>query len=174
MNDTQAIEITPGEHPTREFLGMTFNIDTIASTLVAGAIVVVVAFWAKRKLTETNEDHVPTKIQLAWEYVVTEVTTQVESNLGRVNPFVVPLAAAGGEHPATDLERRARPVRADRRRRHRPEPEVLGHQVHLEVTQHARVDQDGRGVLVRDALHGGTLACRSPRVNPPKGWHATA
>jgi len=94
VNDTQAIEITPGEHPTREFLGMTFNIDTIASTLVAGAIVVVVAFWAKRKLTETNEDHVPTKIQLAWEFVITEVTTQVESNLGRVNPFVVPLAVA--------------------------------------------------------------------------------
>ena len=94
MNDTQAIEITPGEHPTRELLGMTFNIDTIASTLVAGAIVVVVAFWAKRKLTETNEDHVPTKIQLAWEFVITEVTTQVESNLGRVNPFVVPLAVA--------------------------------------------------------------------------------
>ena len=73
---------------------MTFNIDTIASTLVAGAIVVVIAFWAKRKLTATNEDHVPTKIQLAWEFVITEVTNQVESNLGRVNPFVVPLAVA--------------------------------------------------------------------------------
>ena len=44
MNDTQAIEITPGEHPTRELFGMTFNIDTIASTLVAGAIVVVLGF----------------------------------------------------------------------------------------------------------------------------------
>ena len=42
------------------------------------------------------------------------------------------------------------------------------HQVHLEVAQHARVDQDGRGVLVWDALHGGTLArskrCRQDSV----------
>ena len=94
MNDLQAIEITPGEHPTGQFFGMTFNLDTIASTVVAGAIVVGIAFWAKAKLTATSEDHVPTKIQLAWEFVITQVTTQVESNLGKVNPFVVPLAVA--------------------------------------------------------------------------------
>ena len=61
---------------------------------------------------------------------------------------VVPLAAPRGQHPAADLERRPRAVGADRRGRHRPQPEVLGHQVHLEVAQHTRVDQDGRGVLV--------------------------
>ena len=36
----------------------------------------------------------PTKIQLIWEAVVGEVNTQVEDNLGRVHPFVVPLAVA--------------------------------------------------------------------------------
>ena len=36
----------------------------------------------------------PTKIQLVWETVVGEVNTQVEDNLGRVHPFVVPLAVA--------------------------------------------------------------------------------
>ena len=82
---------------------------------------------------------------------------------------VVPLAAAGGEHPAADLERRPRAVGADRRGRHRPQPEVLGHQVHLEVAQHARVDQDGRGVLVWDALHGGTLARRAVPSRPVAG-----
>ncbi len=36
----------------------------------------------------------PTKLQLIWETVVDEVNTQVEGNLGKVNPFVVPLAVA--------------------------------------------------------------------------------
>jgi len=94
VNDLQAIEITPGEHPTGELFGMTFNLDTIWVTVVAGLIVLALAFWAKAKLTATNEDHVPTKIQLVWEVIVSEVTKQVEGNLGRVNPFVVPLAVA--------------------------------------------------------------------------------
>jgi F-type H+-transporting ATPase subunit a len=88
------IEIHPGEHPTREFLGMTFNIDTIFVTLVAGAIVVALGFWARHKLTERPEDHVPTKIQLFWETVVGQVNEQVETNLGRLHPYVVPLATA--------------------------------------------------------------------------------
>ncbi|MGN6783041.1 MAG: F0F1 ATP synthase subunit A [Marmoricola sp.] len=88
------IEIHPGEHPTRHFLGMTFNIDTIWVTIVAGAIVVALGFWARAALTKNEDDHVPSKIQLVWELIVGEVTTQVEDNLGKVNPFVVPLAVA--------------------------------------------------------------------------------
>jgi len=88
------IEIHPGEHPTREFLGMTFNIDTIFVTVVAGAIVVGLGFWARRKLTERPDDHVPTKIQLFWETVVGQVNSQVEANLGRLHPYVVPLATS--------------------------------------------------------------------------------
>ena len=89
-----AIEIHPGEHPEGHFLGMTFNLDTIWVTVVAGAIVVALGFWARNKLTEETTDHIPTKIQLLWETIIKEVTTQVESNLGKVNPFVVPLATA--------------------------------------------------------------------------------
>jgi F-type H+-transporting ATPase subunit a len=88
------INIHPGEHPTREFLGMTFNMDTIWVTLVAGVIVVALGFWARHKLTERPEDHVPTKIQLFWETVVGAVNEQVETNLGRLHPYVVPLATA--------------------------------------------------------------------------------
>jgi F-type H+-transporting ATPase subunit a len=88
------IEIHPGEHPTRQFLGLTFNLDTIWVTVVAGAIVVGLGFWARAKLTEKTDDHVPTKIQLVWETVVDQVNTQVEENLGRVHPYVVPLATA--------------------------------------------------------------------------------
>jgi F-type H+-transporting ATPase subunit a len=86
--------ITIGEHTTREFLGMTWNIDTIISTLVAGGLVLLLAFIAKRALTKDTNDHVPTKVQLLWESVVKEVNTQVEDNLGRVHPYVVPLAVA--------------------------------------------------------------------------------
>ncbi len=88
------IEIHPGEHPEGHLFGMTFNLDTIWVTVVAGAIVVALGFWAKARLTTETQDHVPTKIQMLWETIVDQVTTQVEANLGKVNPFVVPLATA--------------------------------------------------------------------------------
>jgi F-type H+-transporting ATPase subunit a len=87
-------DIHIGEHVEREYFGMTFNMDTIWATLVAGTIVVLLGFWARAKLTQDTADHVPTKIQLIWEAIVGEVTKQVEDNLGKVNPFVVPLAVA--------------------------------------------------------------------------------
>ena len=49
------IEIHPGEHPEGHFFGMTFNLDTIWVTVVAGAIVVALGFWAKAKLTEETD-----------------------------------------------------------------------------------------------------------------------
>ena len=88
------IEIHPGEHPEGHLFGMTFNLDTIWVTVVAGAIVLALGFWARAQLTKDTEDHVPTKLQLVWETVVNEVNTQVEGNLGKVNPYVVPLAVA--------------------------------------------------------------------------------
>jgi F-type H+-transporting ATPase subunit a len=87
-------DITIGEHVEREFLGMTFNIDTIISTVVAGGLVLILGFWARRALTKKTQDHVPTKVQLIWEAVVGQVNTQVEDNLGRIHPFVVPLAVS--------------------------------------------------------------------------------
>jgi F-type H+-transporting ATPase subunit a len=89
-----AIEIHPGEHPEGHFAGMTFNLDTIWVTVVAGAIVVALGFWARAKLTADTEDHVPSKIQILWETIVGQVTEQVEANLGKPNPFVIPLATA--------------------------------------------------------------------------------
>lgn len=88
------IEITPGEHPEGHAFGMTFNLDTIWVTVVAGLIVIALGFWAKAKLTQEPADHVPTKIQILWETIIKEVTTQVEANLGKVNAFVIPLATA--------------------------------------------------------------------------------
>ncbi len=88
------INITPGEHPERHLLGMTFNIDTIISTLVAGTIVIVLGFLVRRSLTRQTADHVPTKLQIIWESVIGEVNRQVEDNLGKVHPFVAPLAVS--------------------------------------------------------------------------------
>jgi F-type H+-transporting ATPase subunit a len=88
------IEIHPGEHPEGHLFGLTFNLDTIWVTVVAGLIVIALGFLARAHLTKNQNDHVPSKIQLLWETIVGEVTKQVEANLGRVNPFVVPLAVA--------------------------------------------------------------------------------
>jgi F-type H+-transporting ATPase subunit a len=87
-------DIKIGEHVQRQFLGMTFNMDTIWTTLVAGTIVVLLGFWARRQLTRHAHDHVPTKLQLVWEAVVNQVKEQVQDNLGQVNPFAVALAVS--------------------------------------------------------------------------------
>jgi F-type H+-transporting ATPase subunit a len=68
--------------------------DTIWTTLIAGTIVVGLGFWARKQLTRTTDDHVPTKLQIAWEAVIDQVQTQVEDNLGRVNRTVVMIAVA--------------------------------------------------------------------------------
>ena len=88
------IHITPGEHPTREWFGMTVNIDTVISTVVAGVIVLLLGFLVRRALTRPTADHVPTKLQMIWEAVVGEVNKQVEESLGKIHPFVAPLAIA--------------------------------------------------------------------------------
>ncbi|MDX6324062.1 MAG: F-type H+-transporting ATPase subunit a [Nocardioidaceae bacterium] len=88
------IDIHPGEHPEGHFAGLTFNLDTIWVTVVAGAIVIALGFWARAQLTKDTEDHIPTKLQLLWETIIAQVTREVVGNLGRVNPVVIPLAVA--------------------------------------------------------------------------------
>jgi F-type H+-transporting ATPase subunit a len=90
----QAADIKIGEHVEREFLGITFNMDTIWTMLIAGVIVVGLGFWARKQLTRSTESHVPTKLQLTWEFVINEVSSQVEDNLGRAHRTVVMLAVA--------------------------------------------------------------------------------
>jgi F-type H+-transporting ATPase subunit a len=85
-----AIEI--GHHNVAELGPFTFHADTIWNTLLAAGIVLALGFIVRRALTRDTADHVPTKIQLVWESVVGEVNRQVEDNLGKVHPFVAPLA----------------------------------------------------------------------------------
>ena len=91
---TAAREIEIGHHTQAEILGMTVNIDTIISTIIAGAIVLIMGFIAKNYLVKDPDDHVPSKMQLIWEAVIGTVNKQVEDNLGRVHPYVAPLAVS--------------------------------------------------------------------------------
>lgn len=83
-------EIQIGHHVTVEFLGMTFNVDTIWSTLIAGAVVVGLGMLVAWKSSITH----PSKIQLAWEGLISYVSHEVEATLGRVNRYVIELAVA--------------------------------------------------------------------------------
>lgn len=88
-------EIHIGEHKTADWpLVGTVHIDTIISTVVAGAVVLLLGFLARRALTRDTEDHVPTKLQLVWEAIVGQVNDQVEDNLGKVHPYAAPLAVS--------------------------------------------------------------------------------
>ncbi|MPZ62260.1 MAG: F0F1 ATP synthase subunit A [Propionibacteriales bacterium] len=82
-------EIEVGHHKTWEPIeGFVLNVDTIWSTALAGLVVIGVGFWMRSKIS--NE--VPSKVQIIWETIVEWVTRQVEDSLGKVHPFVVPLA----------------------------------------------------------------------------------
>ncbi|WP_375493151.1 F0F1 ATP synthase subunit A [uncultured Jatrophihabitans sp.] len=86
---TSAISITPGEHINWHVFGLTLNGDTITSTLIAGAIIVLLGVLIARKSSVEK----PTKLQLTFETIVDQVEAQVESSLGiRTAPWVVPFA----------------------------------------------------------------------------------
>ncbi|MDX6307534.1 MAG: F-type H+-transporting ATPase subunit a [Nocardioidaceae bacterium] len=80
--------IEVGHHITAKFLGLTFNVDTIWSTALAAAIVVGLCLVVAAKSSVTA----PSKVQLAWEFIMTYLTKEVEGSLGRVNRFVLELA----------------------------------------------------------------------------------
>ncbi len=82
-------DIPIGEHITWTVFGLTFNVDTILGTLVAGGIVVGLGLWLRRRVTSRT----PNGVQLVFETVTNQVERQVESTLGiQTAPFVVPLA----------------------------------------------------------------------------------
>ncbi len=83
-----AADITPGEHTTWTFAGLTFNTDTLWTTAIAGGIVIGLGLYMRWRGTV---DGVPSKLQLAFEMLVDWVQGQVESSVGRIPRFVVPL-----------------------------------------------------------------------------------
>jgi F-type H+-transporting ATPase subunit a len=83
-----AADIEVGHHRTVEWMGLTFNIDTVWSTFLAGIIVFGVGLYMARRASSGR----PSKLQLAWETIVDAIERQVASSMGQVAPFVVPLA----------------------------------------------------------------------------------
>jgi F-type H+-transporting ATPase subunit a len=83
-------DIEVGHHITGTLFGVTFNLDTIWSTVLAGGVVCVLGFLVARKASATN----PSKGQIAWELIVDYVEGEVESTLGKAQRFVIELAIA--------------------------------------------------------------------------------
>jgi F-type H+-transporting ATPase subunit a len=75
-------EITPGEHWTGEFLGLTFNLDTIVGTLIAGVIVCGLGYYMAQRATKGR----PSGLQLAFEALAAWVQNQVREGMGRRVP----------------------------------------------------------------------------------------
>jgi F-type H+-transporting ATPase subunit a len=84
-----AISVEVGTHIQWHLFGLTFNVDTILGTLVAGLIIVGFGVLMLRKASARK----PGRLQLFYETVVQQVEAQVEESLGiKTAPFVVPLA----------------------------------------------------------------------------------
>jgi F-type H+-transporting ATPase subunit a len=79
-----------GSHPTWHYGSLVFNSDTITATLISAAVVLILGFIVRAKVSTEN----PGKLQLTFEALAEWVNTTVEANLGKLNPFVVPLAFA--------------------------------------------------------------------------------
>ena len=89
LADSAEIKKEVGHHIQWHLFGLTWNVDTILSTLIAGAIVVGLALLVARRSRLRN----PGKLQLFYEAVVEQVEVQVEDAMGvKTAPFVVPLA----------------------------------------------------------------------------------
>lgn len=88
MNPPVIAALQIGAHPTTQFLGMTFDVDTMLSTLLAGIIVLALGFAVRARATSG----VPGKMQLAFETIVTGVQQQVAQSIGPSGAAVVPLA----------------------------------------------------------------------------------
>jgi F-type H+-transporting ATPase subunit a len=87
----RALNVEVGGHIEWHVFGLTWNVDTILGTLIAGAIIIGLGLYMRAHLSSTK----PTGVQLFFETVTSQVEEQVESTMGvRTAPFVVPMAIA--------------------------------------------------------------------------------
>jgi F-type H+-transporting ATPase subunit a len=87
--NTLAVDIPVGQHAaTVHAFGLTFNLDTIWSSLIAAAVVLVLGFWMRSRATSG----VPGKLQLGWEVLVEQIQELTDSAIGPEGRQIVPLA----------------------------------------------------------------------------------
>jgi F-type H+-transporting ATPase subunit a len=83
--------ITVGDHPQAHFLGMTFNVDTMYTTVIAGVITVTFLWWVAVKASS----RVPNRVQSIVEIVVSATRKQIEETVGGEIPsWLVPLGVS--------------------------------------------------------------------------------
>jgi F-type H+-transporting ATPase subunit a len=83
-----ASNISVGDHTTAQFLGMTFNVDTMYTTVIAGVVTVLFMLYIARRSTSG----VPSKMQWIVEQIIIQVRKYVEEAVGsEVPPWLVPL-----------------------------------------------------------------------------------
>ena len=83
-----ATDISVGDHITRHLFGLTINVDTVISTVVAGLLIVAAGIYLRLRATAGE----PGRLQLAFETVVSGVERQVSSTMGEGGRPIVPLA----------------------------------------------------------------------------------
>jgi F-type H+-transporting ATPase subunit a len=84
-------DITIGVHPEWHLLGLTLNSDTIISTLVASAILLILGFVVRAKVTSGP----PGGVQLFFETVTNTLRDQIETTIGvKVAPYLIPLSVS--------------------------------------------------------------------------------
>jgi F-type H+-transporting ATPase subunit a len=83
-----AADIKVGDHPTTHFLGLTFNVDTMYTTVIAAALTLgFLAFVAAKATSE-----VPNKVQVVTELVINQARAYIEDAVGHDVPaWLVPL-----------------------------------------------------------------------------------
>jgi F-type H+-transporting ATPase subunit a len=82
-------KISVGDHAvTTKVFGLTIDLDIVWSTLIAGAIVLLLGFLMRA----TVSDGVPGKLQLAFETLVEQVQELTDSVIGPAGRQIVPLA----------------------------------------------------------------------------------
>jgi len=83
-----ASSINVGDHPTAHVLGLTFNLDTMYTTVLAAVLTVGFLYWVARRATAA----VPNKIQVITEMVITQARNYIEDAVGHDVPsWLVPL-----------------------------------------------------------------------------------
>jgi F-type H+-transporting ATPase subunit a len=83
-----AVTITIGSHITWKVFGQTIDVDTVLSTLVAGAIILGIGFYLRAKATSGA----PGRLQLAVETILDAVDGEVASTMGEAGRPLIPLA----------------------------------------------------------------------------------
>jgi F-type H+-transporting ATPase subunit a len=79
--------IEVGVHPTARLFGLTIDIDIVASTLLATAILLFLGFRMRAKVT----DGVPGKLQVFWEVLYEQVRDLADSAIGPKGRRFVPI-----------------------------------------------------------------------------------